>query len=72
LDALDVAVLGRDRNRDDQVALRFRGATSLLDGRRPQERVAAPDPTALPHIAGALERIGGLVRAIRRMAAAAG
>lgn len=75
LDAFDVAVLGGHHCGDDPAALRFRAATSLLYGRTAQERVAAlsaPDPTALPHIARALERIGGLVPAIRRMAAAAG
>ncbi|QFG26498.1 pyridoxal phosphate-dependent aminotransferase [Actinomadura sp. WMMB 499] len=49
---------------DDPAALRMRVAPSLLYGRDDEERLAAlaaPDPAALPWIAGALDRLGDVL-----------
>lgn len=57
LDKYGVAVLGGHHHGDDEGALRFRAATSMLYGDTPEQRLAAlssPDPPALPHIARVL------------------
>lgn len=54
LERYGVAVLGGHHHGDDERALRFRAATSMLYGETPEQRLAAlssPDPAALPHIA---------------------
>jgi aspartate aminotransferase len=71
LDAHGIAVLGGHHGGDDRSALRFRAATSLLHGRTDDERWAAltaEDPLALPWVADAIERLTGLLPAIRHAA----
>ena len=68
LERHDVAVLPGEAFGDDPAALRFRMATSLLYGSTDEERwqaLLADDPVALPWIAGALERLGEALRALR-------
>ena len=67
IDAHGIAVLGGHHGGDDPAALRFRAATSLLAGSTDEQRrraLDAADPLALPWVAEALDRIGGLVPAI--------
>jgi aspartate aminotransferase len=71
LDELGIAVLGGHHSGDDHGALRFRVATSLLYGPDDHTRaqaLAAPAPAELPHVAGAIARIRGIIPAIRRAA----
>jgi aspartate aminotransferase len=68
LERHDVAVLEGAAFGDDPSALRFRMATSLLYGSSDDQRweaLRAEDPVALPWIAGALERLGEALRALR-------
>ena len=68
LEGHDVAVLQGEAFGDDPGALRFRMATSLLYGADEAQRweaLGADDPVALPWIAGALERLGETLRALR-------
>jgi aspartate aminotransferase len=68
LERHDVAVLEGAAFGDDPSALRFRMATSLLYGSSDEQRweaLGAEDPVALPWIAGALERLGEALRALR-------
>jgi aspartate aminotransferase len=68
LERHDVAVLEGAAFGDDPAALRFRMATSLLYGSTAEQRweaLGADDPLALPWIAGALERLGEALRALR-------
>ena len=68
LERHDVAVLEGAAFGDDPAALRFRMATSLLYGSSAEQRweaLGADDPVALPWIAGALERLGEALRALR-------
>jgi aspartate aminotransferase len=67
LERHDVAVLQGEAFGDEPSALRFRMATSLLYGRTDDERweaLAAEDPTSLPRIRSALDRLGGTLRAL--------
>ena len=67
LERHDVAVLHGEAFGDVPGALRFRMATSLLYGADEAQRweaLRADDPVALPWIAGALERLGGTLRAL--------
>ena len=70
LEGHDVAVLEGEAFGDDPAALRFRMATSLLYGADEAQRweaLRADDPVALPWIAGALERLGETLRALREL-----
>lgn len=72
LETMGVAVLGGHHCGDDPRALRFRAATSLLYGSTEEERwqaLRAADPTALPHIATALQRIASIGPRITELAA---
>lgn len=55
-----IAVLGGHHHGDDERALRFRAATSMLYGQTPEEQLAAldsPDPLTLPHVARELSAL---------------
>ena len=72
LETMGIAVLGGHHCGDDPRALRFRAATSLLYGSTDEERwhtLRAADPTALPHIATALQRIASIGPRIAELAA---
>jgi aspartate aminotransferase len=64
-------VLGGHHGGDDPSGLRFRVATSLLHGRTDDERwsaLRAPDPTELPQVRTALDRLAGVIPGIRALA----
>jgi len=60
LDAYGVVVLAGHHLGDDEQALRFKAATSMLYGETAQqqeESLAAADPLVLPHVSGVLTRL---------------
>lgn len=68
LDSLGIAVLGGHHFGDDQQALRFRAATSLLYGETDEERreaLHAADPLRVQHIASVLARIENALAQLR-------
>jgi aspartate aminotransferase len=67
LERCNVAVLAGDVFGDEPGALRFRLATSLLHGSTDDERweaLAADEPTSLPWIRSALDRLGQALRTL--------
>jgi aspartate aminotransferase len=67
LERFDVAVLSGSAFGDEPAALRFRLATSLLYGGTDEERreaLASNDPTSLPRIRDALDRLGSAIASL--------